>query len=130
MGYGLFTLGLVTMMLGAAVGGVLYQREIGTVARRVKERVSPPPEPPPSLPIERIARNARRLRPQVLVPAPGTPLSRRIAVTQAYDDLLGDACQAVGIPDTLTGLPLGLEREAERLRVEHELDAAGVRLIA
>ena len=98
MGYGLFTLGLVTVMLGAAVGGVLYQREIGTVARRVKERVSPPPEPPPALPIERIARNARRLRPQVLVPAPGTPLSRRIAVTQAYDDLLGDGARPSGSP--------------------------------
>jgi hypothetical protein len=51
-------------------------------------------------------------------------------MSRAYDDLLADACNALGVPDTLTGLPPGIERDAERLHVEDELKAAGLRLRA
>jgi hypothetical protein len=130
MGQGVLMIAAVTALLGAAVGGALYQREIAAWARRVRGSIWPPPEPPADLPIERIARNAQRLRAQLLRPSPGTPIARRIAVVQAYDDLLADACRALGIPDTLTDLPLGTERDAERLHVEDALNAAGMRLSA
>jgi hypothetical protein len=129
MGKGILMIALATAMLGAAVGGALYHREIAKSYRRLANRISPPPEPPAGPPIERIVRDARRLRAE-LVPSAGTPMARRIAVSQAYDDLLIDACRALGIPDTLSSLPPGTEREAERLHVEHELAAAGVRLSA
>lgn len=134
MGNGLLgafiAIAFVTLMLGVTVGGVLYQHEIAAFFRRFAGRFSTPPEPPAGLPIERIARDARRLRTELLVPAPGTPMARRIAVQRAYDDLLADACEALDVPDTLSDLPPGTERDAERLHVEHELDEAGLRLTA
>jgi hypothetical protein len=129
-GGGIVVVALVTLMLGVTVGGVLYQHETAALLRRLALRVSPPPEPPAGPPIERIARDVRRLRPELLAPTPGTPMARRIGICRAYDDLLADACRALDVPDTLSGLPLGTERDAERLRVEHELDAAGLRLSA
>lgn len=119
---------LVTVMLGVAVASALCQHEIKGAFRWVKERIRPRPEPPAGPPIERIARDARRLRAELRGLAPGAPMARRTAISQAYDDLLVDACRAVGVPDTLTALPPGTERDAERLHVEHELDLAGVRL--
>jgi len=129
MGQGLLTIALVTAMLGAAVGGALCHREIEQSTRRLANRIWPPPERPAGQPIERIVRDARRLRAE-LVPSPGTPMARRIAVTRAYDEVLAEACRALGIPDTLTGLDPGPDRDAERLHVEHELNAAGLRLSA
>ena len=127
---GLLVIALVTLMLGVTVGGVLYQHGIATFFRRLTHRVLPPPEPPAGPPIERIARDVRRLRAEVLAPTPGIPMARRIGVARAYDDLLVDACRALDVPDTLSGLATGTERDAERLRVEHRLDAAGLRLSA
>jgi hypothetical protein len=129
MGQGLLFIALVTVMLGVAVGGALCHSEIEQWIRRLANRIWPPPERPAGPPIERIVRDARRLRAQ-LVPNAGTPMARRIAVVRAYDELLADACRALGIPDTLTGLPPGADRDAERLHVEHELNAAGLRLSA
>jgi hypothetical protein len=127
---GLVVLALVTLLLGVAVGGVLYQHEIAALRRRLTHRVSPPPELATGPPIERIARDVRRLRAELLATTPGTPMARRIGVTRAYDDVLADACRALAVPDSLTGLPSGIERDAERLRVEHQLRAAGLHLDA
>jgi hypothetical protein len=127
---GVLVIALVTLMLGATVGGALYQREIAALLRRLAGRVRPPPEPPAGPPIERIAQDARRIRAELLTLSPGTPMARRIGVWRAYDDLLADACRALGVPDTLTGMPPGTERDAERLHVQYELDAAGLRLTA
>ena len=129
-GAGLITVALATVMLGAAVGAVLYQREIVTLARRRLQRLSPAPSPRPGPPIERIASDVRRVRADLRAQTPGLPMARRIGMTRAYDDLLADACRALDVPDTLTGLPPGTERDAERLVVEHELEEAGLRLSA
>jgi hypothetical protein len=126
---GLVDIALATLVLGVAVGGVLYHREVTDAFRRLTHRVSPPPEPPAGPPIECIASDVRRLRAELLATAPGTPMARRVGVRQAYDDLLVDACRALGVPDTLSGMPSGTERDAERLRVEYELEAAGLRLM-
>ena len=125
---GLAAIALVTLFLGAMVGGVLYQAEIVHGLRRLVSKFSPPPLPPEGPPIERIGCDARRLRRELLALAPGIPIARRIGLQLAYDDVLVDACAALEVANNLTALPLGAERDAERLYVEHKLDVAGLRL--
>lgn len=125
---GLVVIALVTLICGATVGGVLYQAEIAHGLRRLVSKFSPPTPPPEGPPIERIGRDVRRLRRELLAVAPDIPIARRIALQLAYDDALVDACAALGVANTLTALPLGAERDAERLYVEHKLDVAGLRL--
>jgi len=125
-GGALVTVALATVMLGV----VLYQHEIVTLARRRLRRLSPAPEAPAGPPIERIASDVRRVRAELRALTPGLPMARRIGIIRAYDDLLADACRSLDVPDTLTDLPPGTERDAERLVVEHELEQAGLRLSA
>jgi hypothetical protein len=49
------------------------------------------------------------------------------AVQRAYDDRLCVACRCVGVSEHLQPL-VGIDREIERVRVEGELQAAGVAL--
>jgi hypothetical protein len=125
---GLVVIALGTLWFGALVGGALYQREIGRILRRLERRVVPAPEPPRGLPIERIARDARRLHAELATVSSGTPMARRLGLSSAYDDLLAAACRALDVPDTLSGMAPGPERELERLHVEHELEELGLRL--
>ena len=127
---GLIAYALITLTLVGTFGGALYSREISRSLRRLRRRVSPAPERPDHPPIEHVAQHARRLRAELLSLAPGTPMARRRGLSQAYDDLLVVACQALDVPDTLTGMDPGTDRDAERLRVEHELEVAGLRLSA
>ena len=117
-----------TLMLGTVMALALCQREIGRAWRRLHDRVSPPPETPAGPAIEEVARSLRRLRGQVLAPAPGTTMAKRRGTTQAYEDLLVVAAEALGIADTLSDVPEGTDREAERLRIEHLLREAGLTL--
>ena len=125
---GLVVIALVTFICGVTVGGVLYHAEIVHGLRRLVRTFSPPTQPPEGPPIERIGCDARRLRRELLALAPDIPIARRLGLQLAYDDVLVDACAALEVANTLTALPLGAERDAERLYVEHELDAAGLRL--
>ena len=127
---GLVVLALVTLTGGASVGAVLYAAEIGHGLRHVRARFSSPTPPPGGPPIERLGSDARRLRRELLTLAPGTPLARRTGLRLAYDDVLVEACAALDVTDTLTVLPPGTERDAERLCVEQRLDEAGLRLLA
>jgi hypothetical protein len=107
----------------------LCQPEITAALRAVRRLVGPPrPEPPAGRPIEDVARALRRLRREVLAPTPGAPFARRTAAAAAYEDLLLEAARALGVEDTLSGLGQGTDREAERLRLEHLLREAGLRL--
>lgn len=119
---------LCTLMLGTALALFLCQAELGRAWRRLRERAAPPPRAPVGPAIEDVARSLRRLRPQVLTPAPGEAMARRRGTTAAYDDLLGEAARALGIRNELVGLPEGTDREAERLRLEHLLREAGLGL--
>jgi hypothetical protein len=125
---GLIVLALVTLWMSALVGGALYQREVGRILSQLARRVVPAPEPPKGLPIELIACNARRLRAELARLPSGTPMARRLGLSSAYDDLLADACRALHVPDTLSDMDPGPERELERLHVEHELEQVGLRL--
>jgi hypothetical protein len=117
---------LCTLMLGVAMGTFLCQDELARAYRRVRDRVSPPPPSPAGPALEDLARSLRRLRGQVMAPAPGATMARRRGTTAAYDDVLLSAATALGVPDTLSGVPDGTEREAERLRLEHLLREAGL----
>jgi hypothetical protein len=91
--------------------------------------VLPPRPPTPSgMPIERIAADLRRIRPQALTPTSGMPMARRRAIVAAYDEALLDACRALDVPTELDRITDALERESERLRTEAELARAGVEL--
>ena len=118
-----------TAVLAAALALVVYSPEILALADRLRRHVSPAEPPAPAArTIEDVARSLRRLRREVLAPAPGAPMARRVAALAAYDDLLLEAARALGIADTLSDLPPGTDRDAERLRVEHLLRDAGLRL--
>ena len=128
---GVIVLAEVTLMGVAVVGCALNQDRIIEVGRAVGRRlhiVAPPPPLAAGMPIERIAADLRRIRPQALRPAVGTPYSRRLAIVAAYDDALLDACRALGVSTELDLITDALERESERLRAEHELQKAGVDL--
>jgi hypothetical protein len=80
------------------------------------------------MPIERIAADLRRIRPQARLQQAGTPMVRRRAILAAYDQALLDACRALDVPTELDRIADSLERESERLRTESELQRAGVDL--
>jgi hypothetical protein len=123
---GLVAIVLSTLMLAAALALALCQPEIGRAVRRVRTHLSPPPPEPSTPAIEELAAALRRVRRQVLDPAPGTPMARRRGTAAAYDDLLAQAAAALNVPDLLTDLREGTDREAERLRLEHLLREAGL----
>ena len=119
---------ICTLMLGTAFALFLCQDEIARAWRRVHHRLVPPPPAPEGPAIEDLARALRRLRGQVLSPGPGTTMAKRRGATAAYEDLLVQAAHALGVPDTLSELREGTDREAERLRLEHVLREAGLSL--
>ncbi len=118
---------VVTACGGLALGLILYRGELAVRGRRWLERVLPPPERARGRPIEQLARDLVRVRADLLGLQPGTPMARRQGITQAYDDLLDEACRALGLDDPLADAP-AQRRQQERLRVERALDRAGMSL--
>jgi hypothetical protein len=114
---------VVALWLIAHIADILERGD--RVARLLRGAQSPSPAPG-SMPIERIAADLRRIRPQTLTPAAGTPMARRRAIAAAYDEALLDACRALQIPTELDRVTDALELESERLRTEAELERAGV----
>ncbi len=125
---GLDALTICTVALGAAAAVLVCCTDrVVSVARRLRRRVvTHEPPRPAGRPIEDVARHLRRLRREALAPAPGAPMLRRAAAMAAYEDVLLQAASALGVPDTLSGLRPGTDREAERLRIEHLLRSAGL----
>lgn len=75
-------------------------------------------------PIELLAADLRRVRRDL--ERPGVPMARRRGMWLAYDALLVQACAAIGITHELDSLADGIDREAERLRIEEALCSAGM----
>lgn len=113
----------ITVVLVIVLWVVFY----GSAARLFIRRHLPPPLRPAGPPIQALAADLRRLREATVHVEPGTSHVRRDATRAAYEDALGQACLALGLPDTLDGLPPGPDREAERLRVEALLEDQGLR---
>jgi hypothetical protein len=129
--WGTVDLVLLTACLAGAIWLIAHLADVlergDRVARFLKGVKSPPPAPV-GMPIERIAADLRRIRPEAQMPAPGTPMVRRLAIVAAYDQALLEACRALDIPTDLDRVSDALERESERLRTEAELERAGVEL--
>jgi hypothetical protein len=129
MAEGILRLALYTATAAAVIGLLLYWRPLLRRAVRVARRLHLLREPPPAPhdpPIERLARDLRRLRAQTLHHRPGESRVRRVAAQAAYDEALVEACRELDLPDTLSGLPPGTDREAERLRIEWLLAERGL----
>jgi hypothetical protein len=129
--WGLVELALITLGVVSALWLIAHAADILELGIRCAERlglVKPPPPPVCGMPIERIAADLRRIRPQARMSAMGTPMARRRAIVAAYDEALMDACRALDVPTELDRMTDALERESERLRTEHELEQAGVDL--
>lgn len=128
---GVLMLGLVTAGVVGAVWCVFHASLLGALLLglgRLLHLLPPRPLTPAGMPIERIAADLRRIRPQALAPVAGTPMARRLALVAAYDEALLDACRALGVTTELDRMTDSLERESERLRTESELERAGVDL--
>lgn len=83
---------------------------------------------PSGPPIEQIAADLRRLGRQRIGVATRSPVWFA-AVQRAYDDRLGLACLELDIPQHLRDLS-GMDLEIERVRIEGELEAAGIGLVS
>jgi hypothetical protein len=128
---GVLMLGLTTAGVVAVVWCVFNGSRLAEGIRRVGRLVHlvpPAPPAPAGMPIERIAADLRRIRPQARTSATGTPMARRRAIVAAYDDALLDACHALGVGTELDRMTDALERVCERLRTEAELERAGIDL--
>ncbi|MGH3345949.1 MAG: hypothetical protein ACRDO4_03120 [Nocardioides sp.] len=125
---GLLYLGGITAVTAAVIAVVLYGSDLARLARTVGRRLGVIAPDPPSLPepVERLARDVQRIRADLATMDPHTPVARRRGVLAAYDDALADACRALGIPDTLSGVADGVDREVARLEVEERLIRAGL----
>ncbi len=101
----------------------------GRPLRRLRHVWQLPPEARPTgRRLELIAADARRLAARAQHPARGTSRTKIVALAQAYDQVLIEACAALGVEHLLGVLPGGEERDAERVRVEGRLWLAGLRI--
>ncbi|MGD9959130.1 hypothetical protein [Nocardioides sp.] len=126
--------GLLVAMAGAALvfrllaDWTLLERLLeraGALLRRLRRE----PEAPDGRPIEAIALDARRLSHRFeLSDYQRISFAKYEGLRQAYDKVLGEACDALGIEHLLNVLPAGHECDLERLRVEFLLGQRGLRL--
>ncbi|HET9647965.1 MAG TPA: hypothetical protein VFP34_07010 [Microlunatus sp.] len=77
------------------------------------------------LPIEQLAADLRRLR-AAIASDEHRSAAHQIGNRLAYDRILIQACAMLGIEHELDEETSGLERDIERLRVEADLERAGV----
>lgn len=77
------------------------------------------------VPLEQVAANLRRLRGVVTRDAHRSA-AHQMGDRLAYDQVLMQACEMLEIEHDLRGETAGMERDIERLRVEAELERAGV----
>jgi hypothetical protein len=111
---------------------IVYSGKIGRAVLRILRwcrlvpRVKPEP-PPPRMPLEKITADLCRLSTALRdVPAEASR-ARKHGLLLAYDDVLGKAALALDVPQALDELPLGMDRDLERMRVESDLRDAGLR---
>ena len=128
---GVLAILMATAVMAVVFATMLYGGEMVALTVRVGRllRLIPPPPPTPvGMPLERIAADLRRLRAEATHHPPGMPMAKYRGAVAAYDDALIDACRALGLWTELSTIPDGVERESERLRVEFELERAGINL--
>jgi hypothetical protein len=120
----------VVVTFAALLGPRRVGRLTRAVARVVRYVESLRPEQPRPLgrPIELIASDARRLSSSFRRVPEDASFARFEGRRRAYDDVLVEACRAVGVEHRLKALPPGPELDRERYRVELVLQHAGLPL--
>ena len=83
---------------------------------------------PDRRPVEHVALDVRRLGERYHRPPPGTAFAKQEGIRRAYDAVLAEACDALGVVHLLGVLSPGPELDRERSRVEDSLWLAGIRL--
>jgi hypothetical protein len=99
-------------------------------ARAARESRKPPVEQPAPVrrPIQVIAADARRRGQRYRLTRNGVSYAKSEAVRSAYDRVLGEGCDALGVAHLLGVLGPGEELDAERIRVERVLNIWGMHL--
>jgi hypothetical protein len=98
---------------------------LGAAARRCG--LGPEPAPPVEhRPIEVVAHEARRLARRYRDTRRGVSYAKSEAVRRAYDDVLAEGCEALGVAHLLGVLDPGDELDTERVRVERVLHIWGL----
>jgi hypothetical protein len=92
----------------------------------LRRRLGRAAELPAGRPIEDIASSIRRLGSAYYGGHRGRSWVKTEAFRRAYEQALIEGCAALGIETDLLDIDLGTEHDAERLRVEHLLVAAGL----
>lgn len=77
------------------------------------------------IPLEEVAANLRRLRRVVACDA-NRSAAHQMGNRLAYDRVLAQACEMLGVQHDLSQQSSGLDRDIERFRLEAELERAGV----
>jgi hypothetical protein len=103
--------------------------QIPKLVNAVRERRAArrPDEQPKGIPVEKLAADLRRLRAELVYRKPTTNL-RLTALMEAYDDVLEATCARLELPSHLRELPIGRDRDIERLRTEAAIQEAGISL--
>ena len=78
------------------------------------------------VPLEKITTDLCRLSTAMRDVPPEASRARKHGLLLAYDDVLGKAALALDVPQALAELPLGMDRDLERMRVESDLRDAGL----
>lgn len=126
---GVLTFAGICLVPVAFVSALLHVRQLGGLCARVARRlrlVETPPAAPSGPPLEKLAADLRRLRRDVRSPRPGLGEERIRGTLAAYDGVLLLTASALEVETILGDLPDDLDREAERLRLEHALEQAGL----
>ena len=96
------------------------------VPRPRARRPAPDPQPATRRPIQVVAADLRRLVRQVALVPSGSTLVRWKAVWAAYDGVLVEAAEMLGLHEEIAAQPPGLARDIERVRVLAALEDAGL----
>jgi hypothetical protein len=102
-------------------------RRTGLSTRRLAHR-PPTCEVPVGRPIEVIASEARRLGQRYRFTRQGVSFAKSEAVRRAYDGVLAEGCDALGVAHLLSVIRPGEELDAERVRVERILHMWGLQV--
>jgi hypothetical protein len=103
---------------------LLAPRLFNTLRER---RAARQPEQPQGPPVEKLAADLRRLRAELVYRRPTSNLGLT-ALLQAYDEVLEATCARLELPAHVRELPIGLDRDIERLRTEAAVEEAGIPL--
>lgn len=96
------------------------------VRRRLERRRAARNPAPDRRPLQVVAADLRRLARSLSLVPTGAPMARRRALVAAYDDVLIEAADQLEVPHELRTTRDGPARDAERLRLVAQLEAAGL----